>query len=268
MKVSKTLSFMFRNPIPFIVQLICWFLYAALQIISTVPSTDRSLSGEVSFIDGALPGVVRLAKTSLDNFPGSLENFAVIVSIIFDEVIIEVLRDGGWVFIPIFAFIIGYREAKGNLKGIAKERETWMQWYDQQQEVIRGDDTLEGPPSKLEDTRANSYFRKAQKTVFSMVRHPMLFVLHFTCWFLPFFLMLLIDWAHVIETARDLVNIVPFFVTFVVIPAFLTSYQETRGTIKGVATETQVWTKWYQRQINATAQGYTLAAPPPSLEIS
>lgn len=268
MKVSNTLSFMFRNPIPFIVQLICWFLYAALQVMSETPPPERSLISEVSFIDGSLSGIVRLAETSLDNLPGSLENFAVIVSIIFDEVIIEVLTGGGWIFIAIFAFIIGYREAKGNLKGIAKERETWMQWYDRQQEMIKQENSLEQPPSTLAATQANSYFRKAQKTVLFMVRNPMLFVLHFTCWFLPFFLLLLIDWSHVIETARDLVKIVPFFVTFVAIPAFLTSYQETRGTVKGIAKEGEVWTKWHQRQINATAQGYALAAPPPSLDIS
>lgn len=236
------------------------------------PSTDESLSGEVSFIDGALPGIVRLAKTSFDTLPGSLENFAIIVSIIFDEVIVEVLTDGGWIFIAIFAFIIGYREARGNLKGIAKERQTWMQWYDGQQEVIKQEDILEQPPSTLEDTQANSYFKKAQKTVFSMVRNPMLFVLHFTCWFSPFFFLLLIefliDWSYVIQTTGDLVKIVPYLLTFALIPALVSSYQETRGTVKGVAKETQVWTKWHQRQIKAIAQGYALAAPPPSLEIS
>ena len=268
MKVSKTLLFMFRNPIPFIVQLVCWFLYAALQVMSKAPTTDESLSGEVSFIDGSLPGIVRLAKTSFDALPGSLENFAVIVSVIFDEVIIEVLRDGGWVFIAILAFIIGYREARGNLKGIAKERQTWMQWYDGQQEVIKQEDTLEQPPSTLADTQAGSYFRKAQRTVFSMVRNPMLFVLHFTCWFSPFFILLLIEWSHVIETAGDFVKIVPYLVTFGIIPALISGYQETRGTVKGVAKETQIWIKWYQRQINAIAQGYALAAPPPSLKIS
>ncbi len=271
MKAQKTLSFMVRNPIPFIVQLICWFLYAVLLVVSTAPSTDESLSGEVAFTDRALPGIVRLAKTSFDTLPGSLENFAIIVSIVFDEVIMEVLTDGGWVFIAVFALIIGYREARGNLKGIAKERQTWMQWYDEQQEVIKQEDTLDEPPSALEDTQANSYFRKAQRTVFSMVRNPMPFVLHFTCWFSPFFFLfligLLIGRSHTIPTTEDLAKIVPSLLTFTLIPALISSYQETRGTIKGVAKETQVWTKWYQRQITATAQGYTLAAPPPSLDI-
>ena len=267
MKVSKTLLFMFQNPIPFIVQLICWFLYAALQVMSKGPSTDESLSGEISFIDGALPGIVRLANTSFDNLPGSLENFAIIVSVIFDEVIIEILKDGGWVFILIPVFIISYREAKGNLKGIAKERQTWMQWYDGQQEVIKQEATLEQPPSTLEDTQAGSYSRKAQRTVFSMVRNPMLFVLHFACWFTPFILLFIVDWASAIETAPNFLNFLPIAFTFAVIPALISSYQETRGTVKGTAKEGEVWTKWYQRQINATAQGYTLAGPPPSLEI-
>ena len=250
---------MSRNPIPFIVQLVCWFVYAAHAASSVAP--------EGAFIRDPWSRMLQLIKTSLSALPGSLENFAIIVSILFDEVIMEVMRDGGWIFVVLFAFIIGYREAKGNLKGIAKERQTWMQWYDRQEEVIRGNTPLEEPPSKLEATQVNSYFRKAQKTVRLMVRNPMLSILHFTCWFLPFFLLLLIDWSHVIETAHDLVKIVPFFVTFVVIPAFLTSYQETRGTVKGVAKEGEVWTKWHQRQLNATAQGQSLAAPPPSLDI-
>ena len=223
-------------------------------------------------MDRSFPSIVRLVKTSLDNLPGSLENFAVIVSIIFDEIIMEVMKDGGWVFIAIFAFIIGYREARGNLKGIAKERETWMQWYDRQQEMIKQGHALEQPPSTLEDTQSNSYFRKVQRTVFSMVRNPMLFILHFTCWFSPFFLLLLVEslinWAHFMETTGDLVKIVPYLVTLGIIPALVSSYQETRGTVKGVSKETEVWTKWYQRQINSIAQSYALAAPPPSLDIS
>ena len=266
MKVSKTLSFMVRNPIPFIVQFVCWFFYAVLNVESAnSPSYNPWL--EDASIRNPWLSVLRLTKTSLSDLPESLENFAIIVSIIFDEVIIEVMKDGDWVFILIPVFIISYREAKGNLKGIAKERQTWMQWYNRQQEVIKQEDSLEQPPSTLEDTQANSYFRKAQRTVSLMVRNPMLFVLHFTCWFSPFFLLLLIEWSHVIETTGDLVKIVPYLVTFSVIPALISSYQETRGTVKGVAKETQVWTKWYQRQTNTTVQGYTLAGPPPSLEI-
>ncbi|MYB93351.1 hypothetical protein F4054_16125 [Candidatus Poribacteria bacterium] len=50
-----------------------------------------------------------------------------------------------------------------------------------------------------------------------------------------------------------------------VIPALISSYQEARGTVKGTAKEGEVWTKWYQRQTEAKAQGYTLTEVPPSL---
>ena len=259
MKISKTLLFMVRNPIPFIVYLTCWFLYAVLHVVSEDPFTDRSL-----------PSMVWLAKTAFSNLPGSLENFAIIVSTIFDDIVKEAMRNEGWITFILLAFIIGYREARGNLKGVAKERQTWMQWYDQQPEVIREDDTLEKPPSTLEATQVNSYFKKAQRTVLFMVRNPRLFILHFTCWFFPFFLILVIDWTYwtyIIETARDLVKIVPYLVTFVAIPALVSSYQETRGIVKGTAKEGEVWTKWYRRQINTTAHGQALAAPPPSLDI-
>ena len=256
MKISKTLLFMVRNPTPFIVYLTCWFFYAVLCVVSEDPFTDKSW-----------PGIVWLAKTSFSNLPWSLENFAIIVSTIFDDIVKEAMKDEGWIIFTPFAFIMGYREARGNLKGIAKERQTWMQWYDQQQEVMRGNDTLEEPPSKSEATQIDSYFRKAQRTVLLMVRNPMLFIPHFICWLLPFFVVVVIEWSHVIETTRDLVKFVPYFVMSVAIPTFLTSYQETRGTVKGIAKEAQVWTKWYQRQINAIAQGHPLAAPPPSLDI-
>lgn len=266
MKVSKTLLFMFRNPIPFIVQLVCWFLYAVLNVVPEDSSTHDPYS-EDSSIRNPWLSVLRLTKNSLSDLPESLENFAIIVSIIFDEVIIEVMKDGGWGFILIPVFIISYREAKGNLKGIAKERQTWMQWYDRQQEIIKQEDSFEQPPSTLEDTQVNSYFRKAQKTVLSMVRNPMLFVLHFACWFTPFILLFIVDWAITIETAPNFLNFLSIGFTFAAIPALVSSYQETRGAVKGTAKEGKVWTKWYQRQINATAQGYTLAGPPPSLEI-
>jgi len=256
-KISKTLLFMFRNPVPLIVYLICWFFYPVLHVMSEDPFTDRSW-----------PGMVLLAKTAFSNLPWSLENFAIVLSIIFNDIIKEVIRSENWIIPILFAFIIGYREARGNLKGIAKERQTWMQWYNRQQEVIKQEDSLEQPPSTLEATQANSYFWKAQRTLFSMVRHPMLFVLHFTCWFSPFLVLFLIDRSHVIETTGDLVKIVLYLVTLGGIPALISSYQETRGIVKGISKEGETWAKWHQRQINAVAQGYTLAAPPPSLETS
>ncbi len=265
MKVFETLSFMARNPIPFIVQLVCWFFYVGLNVASEDPSAEGP-----SFRDqrNPWPRVLSLIQTSLSDLPESLENFAIIVSVIFDDVVKEVVRDEGWIFIVLPALIIGYREAKGNLKGIAKERQTWMQWYDQQPEVIREDVVLTEPPSKLEATQVNTYFSKARRTVSVMFRDPMFFILHFTCWFSPFVLLfVVVEWAGVIETARNFANVFFQTVIFFGIPALISCYQETRGTVKGIAKEGEVWSKWYQRQINTTAQGQTLAAPPPSLNI-
>ena len=140
-----------------------------------------------------------------------------------------------------------------------------MQWYDRQREVIRDRNTLQERPSTLEDTQVNSYFRKTQKTALSMMRNPIRFVLHFACWATPFILLFIVDWAS--GTARNFLNFLPIIFTVAAIPALISCYQETRGTVKGIAKEGEVWSKWYQRQINTTAQGYPLAAPPPSLDI-
>ena len=214
------------------------------------------------------PRILSLIQTSLSDLPESVENFAIIVSIIFDDVVKEVVRDEGWILIVLPALIIGYREAKGNLKGIAKERQTWMQWYDGQQEVIRHRSTLQEPPSTLQDTQVNSYFRKARRTVSVMFRNPMFFILHFTCWFSPFVLLfVVVEWAGVIETARSFAKVFFPTVIFFGIPALISCYQETRGTVKGIAKEGEVWSKWHQRQIKAVADGYPVASPPPSLNI-
>ena len=254
MKIRKTLSFMMQHPIAFIIQLIGWFLYAAYHVV-----TDDAFNNS--------PGVVWLAKTAFSNLPGSLENFAIIISTFFDEVVKEAIKYEGWFFICLPAFIIGYREAHGNLKGVATKRKLWMQWYDRQQETITNPQTLQAPPSTSEDKQANSYFRIAQRTVLLMVRNPKHFILHFACWFSPFVLLFVVDWAVTPEIVHNFVETFTPIVIFFAILAFISCYQETRGTVKGVAKEGEVWTKWYQRQINAIKQGYPLAAPPPSLDI-
>ncbi len=253
MKVSETLLFMLRNPIPLIVHLTCWFILAAWGVVSDDP-----------FIMETWPRIVKIVET-----PASVGDFLKASSIIWGEIVEDLTRNGSWVFVVMPPFLICYREAVGNLKGIAKERQAWMQWYDRQQEVVTGRDTLEEPPSVLEKTQVNSYFRKAQRTFLGLIRNPRLFILHFTCWFSAFVLFfVVVSWSGVPEIARNFVEIVPPAAIFSAILAFLTSYQEMRGTVKGIAKERQVWTKWYQRQINTTAQGYTLAARPLSLDIS
>lgn len=265
MKVFETLSFMARNPIPFIVQLVCWFLYVGLNVASEDPSAEGP---SIRNPRNPWSRVLWLIQTSLSDLPESLENFVIILSVIFDDVVKEVVRDEGWIFIVLPALIIGYREAKGNLKGIAKERQTWMQWYDRQQEAIKAGNPLEEPPITSEKMQVNSYFSKARRTVSVMFRNPMSFILHFACWFSPFVLLILIvEWSIVIETTRNFAEIFFPMVIFFAIPALISCYQETRGTVKGIAKEGEVWSKWHQRQIKAVADGHPVASPPPSLNI-
>ena len=149
--------------------------------------------------------------------------------------------------------MISYREAKGNLKGIADRQQVWMQWYQEQQETIKQGDTFE-EPSPSENVQADSYFKKTQKTLQFMARYPMSLIVHFACWFLAF-----------IFLYGEFLYFVP--ILFVIIPALISSYQEARGTVKGTAKEGAEWMKWYQRQTGAKAQGYSLAEVPPALNM-
>ena len=154
-------------------------------------------------------------------------------------------------WIALIVFVISYREARGNLRGIANRQQAWMRWYQAQQEAINRGEIFEEPPPS-ENTQADSYFKKAQKTLQFMVRHPMSLIVHFACWFLAF-----------IFKYGDSLDFL--LILFVIIPALISSYQEARGTVKGAAKEGAEWMKWYQRQTGAKAQDYTLAEVPPAL---
>ena len=85
-----------------------------------------------------------------------------------------------------------------------------------------------------------------------MLRNPMRLMIHFIGW-----VSIIILWSAEVGSSM------PFL--FMVIPVLISSYQEARGNVKGVAKEGEVWTKWYQRQTEAKAQGYTLAELPPPI---
>ena len=184
MKIPKTLLFMVRNPIPLIVHLAWWFLFAAWGVVSDDP-----------FIEGTWPHIVQIVRP-----PSSIGNFVTAASIIFDEVVEDIGRNGFWILVAIPPFLICYREAVGNLKGTAREHQVWMEWYRQQQEA--------SPPP--ENIRANSYFRKAQKTFLFMVRNPKILFIHFLCWMPTYFLLILTtefpDLADIVRTVGNFAN--------------------------------------------------------------
>ena len=266
MALEKTLLFMLRNPLPFIVHFTCWALLAASVVVQDDP-----------FVEGTWPYVVKILERPL-----SVGNLARAASIVFGEIIEDVTRHGHWILVVMPPFLISYREARGNLKGIAKEHQLWMRWYRRQQEAEVQGDTFEAPPSS-ENIRVNSYFRKAQKTLFFMVRNPKLLLIHFLCWFFSYFLLILMtllpDIADIVRTASNFVRNFSsdalyfssgalFLATIAALLAFISSYQETRGTVKGIAKVQQAWTKWYHRQQEAKGQGMPFDVSPPLFDIA
>jgi hypothetical protein len=213
-EIPETLFFMIRNLKPFILHLTCWIsAYTLLCFMTLRPEDTPEDIFEVFELIGMFGGMLP--------------------------------------WIALIVFVISYREARGNLKSIAKAQQAWMQWYHRRQETISRGEVFEEPlPS--ESPQTDSYFRTAQKTVQFMARHPMSLIVHLACWFLAFIL-----------RYGDFLASMP--ILFVIIPALISSYQEARGNVKGVTKEGEVWTKWYQRQQEAKAQGYTLAEIPPAI---
>ena len=174
-------------------------------------------------------------------------------------------------WIVMIAFFISYREAKGNLKGIAKERQRWMQWYTQQQNTEGRDDAF--VESLLENRQIDSYFRISEKALNLIIRNPLSIIVHFAFWFFASVLLNIIPpHLSVLEVgsvyiARNLMGPLPQLVIISIILALMSSYQEARGTVKGAAKEGEAWTKWYQRQTGAKEHGYSLAEVPPLLNI-
>ena len=257
MKMEKTLLFMVRNPIPLIVHLTWWFLFAAWGVVSDDP-----------FIEETWPRIVQIMKP-----PASTGNFITAASIIFEEIVEDLTRGGFWILVAMPPFLICYREAVGNLKGIIKEHQAWIEWYRQQQEAQAEGIFSEGASPPSENIRANSYFRKAQKTLLFMIRNSKLLLIHFLCWISAYFLLIFItalpDLTNIVQTADNVVSFffstVVYFVIVAAILALISSYQETRGTVKGIAKAKQAWTEWYHQRQKAKEQGIHFDVPSPLL---
>ena len=232
-EIRGILSFMARNPIPFIIHLTCWVFISAFLFVLSLSLT-----------------------LSPEKMPNDIWD------------LIELIGIFG-VFLPwivLIAFLISYREAKGTLKGTAKERRKWMRWYTQQQSTERQDDAFAEP--LLADMQVDSYFGTSQKALDLIIRNPLSFVVHFAFCFLAAVLVNIIpSYLSIFEVARGLMGSLPQLALISVILALISSYQEARGTVKGTAKEAEVWTKWYQRQTGANAQGYTLAEVPPAINM-
>ena len=253
MKISKTLVFIASNPLSLIVPLFgSWVSFSALATLSDDP-----------FIYGTLPDIVEAAsiQTAL----------ALIIGAIIDDFAYHVY----WIAIPA-ALLISFWGARSYAKGIAKERQLWMPWYHQQQNAIAQGNILEEPPTASENIRNNAYFRKTQSVLLHLIRPLTFFVIHFSCWFSAFALLVIIMQPSngIVESAHYLVKSFPDIAILAAIHAFLSCYQEARGSTKGTVTERQtwmkwydMWMKWYQRQQEAKTLGYVLDEASPLLNV-
>ena len=255
MKVEKVLLFMVRHPIPFIVHLTCWFLLAAWGIVSDDP-----------FIEETWPHIVQIVAP-----PASVGDYLKASSITWNEIVKDLARNGFWVLVVMPPFLICYQEAVGNLKGRTETHRIWMEWYHGQQGPVVEDETSTVSPP--ENIRANSYFRKAQKTLLFMIRNPKLPLIHFLCWIPTYFSLILMtefpDLADIVRTAGGFFRHLPSTIVFLAILAtifgLISSYQASRGTVKGIAKAQKTWTQWYNRQREAKEQGLLFDVAPPSL---
>ena len=257
MKVRKTLLFMLRHPIPLIVHLTCWFLLAAWGIVADDPFIEGTWPPHCSNYDTACV-CGRFSKSRLNYWRRNYKRFK-------EKWIL------GSCCYAAFLYLLP-TEAIGNLKGTAKEHQIWMAWYRRQQETIAaGDDFVESSPP-LKNMRVNSYFRKAQKTLLFLIRRPKPLLIHFLYWIPAYFLLILTtefpDLADMVRTTGSFVRNFPLTLAYLAIVAaifsLISSYQETRGTVKGIAKVQQAWAEWYRRQQEAKAQGTLFDAPPPS----
>lgn len=249
MKTPKTLMLIISNPLTFIVPLFTsWISFSALATLSDDP-----------FIYGTWPDVVAAASIQKA------------FSLIIGEIVRDFTYEGYKIAVPC-AFIISWRAAWSQLKGSAKERQIWIPWYRQQEDAITEGNMLEASPLASEHKRTDAYFRSTQSILSHLIRYLIRFIVHFSCWYSAFALFAIImqPGDGIRETASYLVNSFPDFATIAGIHAFLSSYQEVIGHIKGAAKERSVWTqwynmrlKWYQRQQGAKTEGYTLAEVPP-----
>ncbi len=257
MKVRKSLQYLIDNPMSIVVNfLILCILGSSLGTILDDP-----------FLYETWEYLSRDSKAAVDDLPWSVWKFVDVLSVFVDEAVRD-FSYNAWLFFIPFALAITYQEAVGSQRGSAKERNIWMEFYETRLKIIPRGDEIE-IAHITEDRISDSYLRTLLKSLLILVRNPLLLVLHFTAWVfaLAMFLFIFSLNEGIVNASGNFVRSILQNTEQAILCAFISSFREARGYVKGIAIERQVWTKWYDRQIDNIEKGETISNPPPSEKV-
>ena len=98
--------------------------------------------------------------------------------------------------------------------------------------------------------------QKTRNALVYMLKNPMYIIIHFGCWFLLIALLTLPFQSE--DPLQFLIEGIPF----ISIMAFITSYREVRGKLRGISKAHNVWINWYNQQISNKDQSHNYDNPP------
>ena len=161
--------------------------------------------------------------------------------------------------ILILSIITSYRFARGKLNGIANTQQEWMNWYNNQEQVIPKHNLL--PQSLPEYFNVSLILNSVKDFIITMFRSPLLYVFQFVCWHYVFFLGELLD-EPMLYTIRENESLGIYWILdsliaemlheyiygFIAITlfAFTTFIQDVIGKLVGITQEHRQWLKWHE----------------------
>lgn len=139
----------------------------------------------------------------------------------------------------------------GYVKGISVERESWLDWYKQNQQSHYED--LDDPPAQSETVE--SFFSAVIKTIIFTLQNPTLIFKQFFVWVIviPILLFLLCIGIWGVPNSSSIPYLTRLYFTFTIplsIFAYIMSYREAKGRINGIRSEQSFWSNWYENKQN------------------
>ena len=173
----------------------------------------------------------------------------------FSQTILELSSIFSKFIIPgiILTLLSSYRASSGIIIGVSTERDSWTKWYKKHGDTQNY--SIHKPPS--ESVHVESFFYRVIETVIFTLRNPSQLYKQLLVWVIVipilFFLLCIGIWGMGnISLDRDLFN---FFFTIAIplsIVAYIMSYREAKGRIKGIKSEQNFWNNWYENKQTKT----------------